>query len=562
MSKINPNEKPRILAFCTGCGYCFLLCPQKAVLAREGAGYRISEDLCTVCGKCILACPVDAITHPPDFRTGQEYLEPGQKVHELVCSKRAVTGDAVKGRGEIYDAVVIGSGIGGLLAAAALTRVSKRIAVIERLNFIGGRFTHFNYEGIRVNTGACHTLPYGEKGPFAEMIEALDLPVKIKNTGGMGSLYVRGRQFRWKGIMEFLKPFSGRDKLALLKIILKVLLVEKAKPPGRSFGGWLETQTSSEMVRSFFDRMINFGCSIGIDDIDYEEMRKVIKNVCRSKAPGVIEGGCGFLVEKVVELIRSGGGSVMTETEAVEITTLNSSARGVKAVNRKSGETIDLTSGLIISDIGPEETYGLLGRSWSGPAGEPEGKQFETRGRAVGARPYSSSEQQKINLEERVVGEMLTKIPVLKETSGMCINLICDVSLLSHGSIMYCLDTERVAGIAQPTKFDPGLAPPGKHLIISCQMLNSDDVDREIKLGLDDLAAIFGDSFYRHCRVINTGVFKNSWPVNRAAQGRDHPPVLPVKGLYLVGDGCKAPGHVMVEGVAGRVKEVLAEIRH
>ncbi len=561
MSKISLNEKPRILGFCTGCGYCFLLCPQKAVQAREGAGYRISEELCTDCGKCILACPVGAITSPSKCPAGHNNSESGQKAYGPACSKEAVAGDIEKKRQEKFDAIVIGSGIGGLLTAAALTRSGKRTVVVERLNFTGGRFTHFNYEGIRVNTGACHTLPYGEKGPFAEMIEALDLPVKIKNTGGMGSLYVYGRQFRWKGIMEFLKPFSGRDKLALLKIILKVLLAEKAKPPGRSFGGWLETQTSSRMIRSFFDRMFNFGCSSVIDDIDYEEAKKVIKNVYRSKAPGVIEGGCGFLIEKLVKLIRSGSGSVLTETEAVEITTLDGHVCGVKAANRNSGEIIELYSELVMSDIGPEETYKLLGRSWSGPADEPEGKQFETRGRAVGARPFSGLDQQKISLEEREAGGMLTAIPALKGTSGLCINLICDISLLSYGPIMYCLDTKRIAGIVQPTGFDPGLAPPGKHLVISCQMLKSDDVGREIKLGLDDLAAIFGDSFQRHCRVINTGVFKNSWPVNRAAQGRDHPSVLPVKGLYLVGDGCKAPGHVMVEGVAGRVKEVLAEIK-
>jgi len=123
-----------------------------------------------------------------------------------------------------------------------------------------------------------------------------------------------------------------------------------------------------------------------------------------------------------------------------------------------------------------------------------------------------------------------------------------------------CLDTKRVAGIVQPTKIDSNLAPEGEHLLIAYQMLKTDDVAREAALGLKDLENIFGDAFPRHCRVVNTGFFHDSWPVNRAVQGRDHPFHSSLEGLYLVGDGCKAPGFIMAEGVAMQVKKVLEQI--
>ena len=31
---------------------------------------------------------------------------------------------------------------------------------------------------------------------------------------------------------------------------------------------------------------------------------------------------------------------------------------------------------------------------------------------------------------------------------------------------MYCLDTQRIAGMVQPTNSEPRLAPAGKHLLI------------------------------------------------------------------------------------------------
>jgi hypothetical protein len=35
---------------------------------------------------------------------------------------------------------------------------------------------------------------------------------------------------------------------------------------------------------------------------------------------------------------------------------------------------------------------------------------------------------------------------------------------------------------------------------------------------------------------------------------------LPIRGLYLVDDGCKASGYLMVEGIARYVEGVLDEI--
>ena len=77
---------------------------------------------------------------------------------------------------------------------------------------------------------------------------------------------------------------------------------------------------------------------------------------------------------------------------------------------------------------------------------------------------------------------------------------------------------------------------------------------------MSDLGSIFGDSFNQHCRVLSTGVFKKDWPVNRAVQGYDSPGINLLQGLYLVGDGCKSSGYVMVEGIAKQVTELLSQI--
>jgi phytoene dehydrogenase-like protein len=122
---------------------------------------------------------------------------------------------------------------------------------------------------------------------------------------------------------------------------------------------------------------------------------------------------------------------------------------------------------------------------------------------------------------------------------------------------MYCLDTRRIAGMVQPTNSDPTLAPTGKHLLISHQVIQSDDLEAEKALALADLRMLFGDDFDKHCRILTMGTYRGEWPVNRIVQGEDTLPVTAVQDLYLVGDAVKPSGYLMVEGVAQSVNQLL-----
>ncbi|HUV73336.1 MAG TPA: 4Fe-4S binding protein, partial [Anaerolineae bacterium] len=158
---------------CTGCGYCLLTCPVGAIQSDGWA--TIDQELCTLCGLCPGVCPNDAI--------------PSDKPHEL--PERAYQPE--------YDAVIIGSGIGGLMTAAALARLGWRVGVFEKLSFVGGRYSEIDYHGYAVTTGAWTSLGLRSNiGEFLQEMEAEADYVSLRDKGCSQQFRVRfkdGREF-------------------------------------------------------------------------------------------------------------------------------------------------------------------------------------------------------------------------------------------------------------------------------------------------------------------------------------------------------------------------------
>jgi len=227
------------------------------------------------------------------------------------------------------------------------------------------------------------------------------------------------------------------------------------------------------------------------------------------------------------------GGDIQLSCEVLQILHENGHATGVRLRDKASGRESVLTAPVIVSDIGPRATKSLLHN--------------QTVTQAQVLKRQAAHEKQEDEQSESEIHEAV----------GLKIHILSDVSLIPHKGIMYCLDTKRIAGMVQPTNSDPHLAPAGKHLLISHQVIQSNNVEEERALALADLRMMFGETFDKHCRILTMGTYRGEWPVNRMAQGEDAHAETTTQGLYLVGDAVKPSGYLMVEGVAQSVNRFL-----
>jgi len=162
---------------CTGCSYCVVGCPEGAITLEIEADTwpRVDERCCTRCGECVHICPNNV------------FSDPALTVLPVALDER-------------YDVVVVGAGIGGLMAAAGLARAGKKVLVLEQLSFVGGKYTHLVHEGYAVTTAAW-TCP-GPNSRIGRLCAKLGADVEwitIHDTRAQGDHWVvmkDGRRFR------------------------------------------------------------------------------------------------------------------------------------------------------------------------------------------------------------------------------------------------------------------------------------------------------------------------------------------------------------------------------
>jgi phytoene dehydrogenase-like protein len=434
------------------------------------------------------------------------------------------------------DAIIIGAGLGGLLSAAQLLQRGKRVIVLERLPHSGGRFTAKTFQGVQLSTGAVHMLPFGSSGVLAKMLRRLQVSHHILDADVFGSFHVYGKQYRSRGLLGVYK-FLGPRQFFWFTRVGYLMFLRPLPPQERDlpFDTWLakhiNVQRNRELV-AFFTCISRFALSLELHTVSTAEVVQTTKNMFSYGAPGIVQGGCGALTAALEQRLREKGAEVRLHHEVLQICTEAGHITSVRVRDKASGEESLIHAPLVVSDIGPRATHALLHNQHITQA-QVLKKQRQTEA-TDGGEP----------------GE-------LQEAVGLKVHILSDVSLIPHKGIMYCLDTQRIAGMVQPTNCDPRLAPAGKHLLISHQVIQSNNIEEEKALALADLRLLFGETFDRHCRVLTMSVYRGEWPVNRVAQGEDVVTETDVQGVYLVGDAVKPSGYLMVEGVAQSVNQFL-----
>jgi all-trans-retinol 13,14-reductase len=291
------------------------------------------------------------------------------------------------GLADQWDAIVIGSGIGGLSVAATLAKLAnKRVLVLEQ-HYTAGGFTHtFRRPGYEWDVGVHYigdvSHPRGNARRIFDFLTDGEL-----DWADMGDVYDRiilgENSYDYvKGLENFrsqLHEYFPSEKDAINQYLEKVLstakkaqlfFAEKAVPPfvSKVFGGMMRrgllkeaARTTREVLEEITQNQELIGVLTGQfgdyglvpSESSFFMHAMVTSHYFRGAAYPT--GGSARIAETILPVIERAGGAVITSAEVDEILLDDGQAVGVKLVNGR-----EFRAPRVISDAGAVNTFTRL----------------------------------------------------------------------------------------------------------------------------------------------------------------------------------------------------------
>ncbi|MBN1288491.1 MAG: NAD(P)/FAD-dependent oxidoreductase [Actinobacteria bacterium] len=270
-----------------------------------------------------------------------------------------------------YDAIVIGAGMGGCSAGAALAGAGKKVLMLEKTGMVGGRCSTVEKDGFQMDLGS-HMLFRSAYGPFREMLRRIGKENEVEFYT-MKRMLLRVGEHRteigFKAIFNLLDYFlpSGLVRFAgrrLLPLACKPLYRWSNKYNKITIQGFVNKFTDSLDTHNLFDwfTFILYGTpywEVPVGELmrtAIDAIGPLVEGIADAEfMTGYIKGGLIKVPEAVCRGIEERGGEVRTNTTVTKITVEDGKASGVELEN---GELI--SCGLVISNAGIKETVRYL----------------------------------------------------------------------------------------------------------------------------------------------------------------------------------------------------------
>ncbi len=420
-----------------------------------------------------------------------------------------------------YDVIVLGSGVGGCCAAALQAYQGKRVLLVEKRAYLGGRFSTVDRDGFQCATGGL-AVPTGQS--LEQVCETVGIPSGVKPSTKIatwldGKFYDHKHGVTRRIIREVAESPEEADRV--LAALNRAMAWET---PGNdiSFGAWLTQYTSNHRIHGMFQSTISSLLTVNSNELPAGEYFKVMK-VSAPLRFGFIEGGSIRLWERMADLVRQAGGDVLLGAAAKTVSVDNFRVSGVTL--RYQQQTHEVSAPVVISNLGPAVTLELI--------------------------PEQYQELSYLEAMKRVT-----------PTAIIWLHFASDELLLDYSAIgVGC--SRRVNMIDIPSLEAEGVAPPGKHLYTvgaaPLDALNPVDLDGEFAAVMDDLRDIIPE-FDELCTVLTKTCYRGKWPGFRTVPGSRPSHRSPVENLYNVGDGVCPPGYEGSMGAARSAQLVSEEI--
>lgn len=416
-------------------------------------------------------------------------------------------------------AAIVGAGAGGLCAGARLAQAGWDVTVLERLRWLGGRWSTRDVQGFKLPTGA---FLIALDDPIADTFQHLGLefpvrPLLERPVYRVGGEFVQiGSRGGLRALLGAAGRQDGSDADAVLQAIKEALNGSCPGDMEADLATWLQSYGAGPTIVGAVHAMTQAFMGLNAVEVSARAFTEYLTVTAGRGTFGIPVHGSRGLADQLAAYVVENGGQVRTRAPVAEILQADGRIIGVRLVD---GEIID--ADITVSDVGIDTTLGLLSEGIEEPmASIPS---------APGITAFVASRE-----------------PYFDRTV-----------VVTTGTRCICL-------VSTPTLIVPELAPSGWHYTETISTFASSEDYEDPKPELERHFADMDDllpGWRENGKLLNRSIYRGSWPVYRAWPGHDRKDRFPAPGLALVGDSVKPDGWPGVGGCAKSAELVVEEIK-
>lgn len=231
-----------------------------------------------------------------------------------------------------YDAIVVGSGIGGLAAALLMAHSGKKVAVFEKNDLPGGRLSSGERDGFTLDLGV-HCISQGPVGPVGQCLDRCEVEKEVEfikvrplltYEGAEPIKFPMGLQGRipdedFKGLMTY---------MAGMKTMTEEQMTELDEISSEEY---LNRFTKDPVVHAMINMLGLVYCVVPSWELSAGELLRCLRREADAHASGYPEGGCISITNNYLKGVKKYGGEIFFNTPVEKILIEDGRAVGVLA---------------------------------------------------------------------------------------------------------------------------------------------------------------------------------------------------------------------------------------
>lgn len=230
-----------------------------------------------------------------------------------------------------YDAIVIGSGIGGLTAGILLANQGKKTLILEKRGQVGGRLTSYEHDGFKVDLGV-HIISRSEKGPLGEIYSRIGAESKIKWEKVRPVTSYNGKIFIFPHDLKEIIPQEDYDALMrFMKEMREMPEDQISSYDDMNIDAYLESYTSDKYVHSCISNISMIYACLPAWEFSAGEFIRCMQYEGAARASAYPLGGCAAISGELTEVFNAQGGELLLNTPVDKVLIENNQVTGVVA---------------------------------------------------------------------------------------------------------------------------------------------------------------------------------------------------------------------------------------